>query len=335
VQPHPAELRPFFRFVQQHVLEHSTGKTRLGASDYADFAKFMLGHGLSLGTVWALIRQLLSEPKGNEHWKRAALLDRIQFDVFSWYYRKIKPSFSTFFSNSTAHYQHFYWREMEPHLFKVKPTPQSLAAHETSIRYGYEQMDKMIARFLQLADPDTVVIFATALSQQACLAYEEQGGKVMFRPRDFAQLLQFAGVTERTTVAPVMAEVFNVHLQSEADAQSAEAKLLSVTIDGKPAIHVQRKGNVLNAKCQVHAQMPASTQIACGPRTSGFFELFFQLEDIKSGMHHPDGMLWIRLPERRHGLEEAKVPLASVAPTVLRLLQLPCPPHMQAPPIGV
>jgi hypothetical protein len=44
------------------------------------------------------------------------------------------------------------------------------------------------------------------LRRQPCLIYEEKGGKVLFRPRDFEQFLKFAGVTAHHSVSPVMAE---------------------------------------------------------------------------------------------------------------------------------
>lgn len=337
VAPHPSSLMPFFRFVQKQVMGHTQNQTGLSAADYAAFLRFMVTHGLSFSTAAAVVMQLLSEPFGERRWKRAALLDRLQFDVFRWYYRRIRPHFASFFANSTAHYQHFYWREMQPELFKVKPTEQKRAAYERAILYGYQKMDELVARFLKLVEPDTIVVFATALSQQPCLIYEDQGGKVMYRPRTFEKLMCFAQVTEPHTVAPVMAEVFNVHLESETDAARVEEKLRTLRVAGQPAMHVQRKGTVLNAKCQVHTSLPADTVLSRegDAQTVPFFELFYQMEDLKSGMHHPDGMLWIRLPEKRSAVHESKVPLASVAPTILRLLSLPCPPHMTAPPLAV
>jgi bisphosphoglycerate-independent phosphoglycerate mutase (AlkP superfamily) len=48
--------------------------------------------------------------------------------------------------------------------------------------------------------------------------------------------------------------------------------------------------------------------------------MFYQGEGIKSGMHHPDGLLWIRTPELKHSIQEEKVTLCSIAPTVLKIL---------------
>ena len=92
----------------------------------SNFLTFMLSHGLSFGTITAILRQLAAERvDGSVRWKRAVLLDKLQFDVFRWYYRKLRPAFATFFSNSTAHFQHYHWREMEPDLFKLQPSPRS------------------------------------------------------------------------------------------------------------------------------------------------------------------------------------------------------------------
>ena len=50
-------------------------------------------------------------------------------------------------------------------------------------------------------------------------------------------------------------------------------------------------------------------------------------------MHHRDGMLWIRTPEKRHFVNPDKVPLVQVAPTLLQFLGLPQPASMRGLPI--
>jgi predicted AlkP superfamily phosphohydrolase/phosphomutase len=57
--------------------------------------------------------------------------------------------------------------------------------------------------------------------------------------------------------------------------------------------------------------------------------MFYQGGGIKSGMHHPDGMLWIRLPDRSHSVAREKVLLSAVAPTILGLLGVTPPESMQ------
>ena len=64
-------------------------------------------------------------------------------------------------------------------------------------------------------------------------------------------------------------------------------------------------------------------------KSTKFFDFFYKIEGLKSGMHHPDGMLWIREPARSHSHHGEKVPLAAVAPTLLDLLGIPKPASMK------
>ena len=59
---------------------------------------------------------------------RSVLLDRLQFDLFRWHWQRERPALSTFFLNSTAHFQHFYWRNLEPDRFRVRPTDEEQRA---------------------------------------------------------------------------------------------------------------------------------------------------------------------------------------------------------------
>ena len=123
VAPEPPELLPYFEFVRRHVLEYTNDQVPVTHADRLRFVAFMARHGLSAGTAWAIVRQLAGERlDAGSRWRRAVLLDRLQFDVFRWHWQRERPAFSTFFLNSTAHYQHFYWRNLEPGLFRVHPT---------------------------------------------------------------------------------------------------------------------------------------------------------------------------------------------------------------------
>jgi len=175
VEPYPAALKPYFSFVQKNVMEHTNERAPVSKIECLQFARFMARSGLSGDTVTATLKQLLSERAGQTRWKRATILDRLQFDVFRHYYRRFKPHFSTFFLNSTAHFQHMYWRNMEPEDFKRKPTNEEQSAFEGAILFGYTEMDNLVGRFLRLCQPNTTLISCTALSQQACLKYEDQG----------------------------------------------------------------------------------------------------------------------------------------------------------------
>jgi hypothetical protein len=331
VEPRPAALVPFYRFIKQSVQEHTNEDAHFSARDYLALLVFLARHGLSLATVKSIARQLLAERRGIGRWRRAVLLDRLQFNVFESYYRKLRPDFSIFFSNSTAHFQHVYWRNMDPGPFRVKPSAEEQAKYRDAVFFGYQQMDWLVGRFLRLAADHTALVFGTALSQQPCLIYEDQGGKCFYRPRHFASLLAFAGVGEYEQVVPVMSEQFYVRFTDEATAQEGETILRTLEICDRPLLSVERRGHALFCGTHIHTLVPneAVLQIRGSERKAPFYELFYRAEGLKSGMHHPDGMLWIRFPSKEHRKHDQKVPLISVAPTVLDLFGVAAPNYMR------
>jgi hypothetical protein len=334
-EPYPGDLLPYAKFVQTNVQEHSNDRVPLSKSDYVAFLRFMLGHGLSLSTITAIVRQLLSERGGRNRWMRAFILDRLQFDVFRSMYKRTPPDFSTFFLNSTAHMQHAYWRNMQPELFQVKPTDQEQAEFSSAVLAGYKVMDELVGEVLDLVDDRTYIFFSTALSQQPCLIYEESGGKVLFRPKDFEKFLAFAGVQARHQVAPVMAEQFYIYFETDRDTEAGQKVLGALRVEDEPALLLSREGLSLFGGCCLFRSLPKDAKLknAAGQAVP-FFELFYEIEGMKSGMHHPDGMLWIRTPEKKHRVHPEKVELMSIAPTMLGLFGVPPPVHMKGQVLG-
>ena len=343
VPPRPASLLPYFRFVQKHVLEYTKDEFPLSLADYARFFSFMARHGLSPSTVSSILGQFWSERGGKNRWKRAVVLDKLQFDLFSWHYRKLQPQFSTFFLNSTAHFQHLYWRNLEPEHFAIKPSPAEQEEYGSAVRFGYQEMDRLVGRTFDLVGKDAVVVLCTALSQQPCLTYEEAGGKVLYRPRDFESLLTFADVPPRHRVSPVMAEEFHVYFETPEDLDLGERRLTELGVGtgtgssatSRPALRVRRKDGGLLLGCGIFDVTPPGATLfsSGGARSLPFLDVFYLLEGVKSGMHHPDGMLWVRTPGRPAAHHEAPVQLKAIAPTVLSWFSLPSPAFMKGKPL--
>ena len=332
VPPRPEALLPYFDFVRRHVLEYTNEQVPVTNGDRLRFVAFMARHGLSTATAWAIVRQLATEPLDpRTRWRRAVLLDRLQFDLFRWHWRRARPAFSTFFLNSTAHFQHFYWRNLEPERFAVRPVEDEQRAYADAVLFGYRQMDRLVAESLAMADDGTTVVLCTALSQQPCLTYEESGGKVIYRPRDFEQLLAFAGVHAAHRVAPVMAEEFHVYLESDAAADEAERQLTALRVGDRPALRVRRDGAGLFCGCKIHGALGKDATVSGAGGTEPFHALFYQVEGVKSGMHHPEGMLWIRTPERAHAVHQGALPLTETFPMLLGLLGVRAPRPQRAP----
>lgn len=331
VSAHPAELEPLFRFVQASVREHTAGEPQLSRKDYLRAALFLARRGVSRHTIETTARQLLRERGGRYGWKRVAVLDRLLWDVFCWYHRRQKPALSVYFANSTAHLQHRFWRNMDPAPFCARPSAAEQAEYGDAILFGYQQMDRLVTETLALAGDDTSIVLASALSQQPCLDYEATGGKRFYRPHDFDAVLDFADIARPRAVAPVMSEQFHVRVD---DAARAVERLRALVGGERPVVfaHAEEDGDVM-AGCArydvVDPEMPVRNHAG---REIRFGDLFYAADSVKSGKHHPDGVLWVK-NGRKRGAAGERVSLRAVAPTVLRLLGCQIPATMREGPL--
>jgi hypothetical protein len=324
-EPNPRELAPFARFVAHQVQEYSNKENVASGRLVMEFCQFMLTHGLSADTVFATTTQLLRDflSGGKTSWQRAAILDRFLFDVFRYYYVNERPDFSTFCINSTAHLQHCYWRHMSPDEFSVMPTPEERDRYANAILFGYKQMDKVIGRFINLAGDDAALVLATALSQQPFLKYEAIGGQHFYRPRKVANFLEMLGLKPQQ-IEPVMTHQYLLRFGSPVEAAGSREVLSRVTLNGQQVLgfDVADAGS-LYVGCEIRTSVDKSASMELGGNlpSTPFFEHFYQIEGVKSGCHHPDGCLWIRLGEHREHAERAS--LLDVFPTILEYFQVP------------
>jgi hypothetical protein len=343
-QPYPQDqFEGYLDYVRSAVQEHTSGG---GKGGMKSFLRYMLGHGLSASTILSVSRQLLSERLANTKWKRARVLDLFQWDLFRHFYKQLRPDFATFFLNSTAHFQHCYWRNMEPEKFQSRPSETEQKAYSKAILYGYKHMDGLIGRFMRLAGKDTTLIFCTALSQQPYLDHETAGGRHFYRLADKACLVKQLGLPETVVYEPVMAEQFYLRFPSEKELDQAEAKLVSYHVkhpgvfpdERTRAFFLTRKEGALMVQCRCTTHVPPEARITApdNPDVSiPFYDVFYQVDTIKSGRHHPAGMLWIRHPDRRHQVRPNKVSIRSIAPTILQLFSLPAPFQMREKPLDI
>jgi hypothetical protein len=325
---HPEFLRPFYQTIAHQVQESS--RTDAGSKkELFRFGLFLLRNGLTAGTAWAVVKQLWSERRdGGLRWRRASLLDRLQYDVFRSLNQRFAVRFATFFCNSTAHYQHYHWRNMDPERFTAPPPATDHPSLREAIPYGYRQMDVLLGRFLK-DYPDAVLVLCTALSQQPWV----DTTKCTFRPRCFKTLLEFVGA-DAAPVKPVMAEQFHVECDSPAVADRVASCLRDLTLDGaEPLLFVKREGGGVFAGCRatdVSVLQRSVTRRRDGQRRP-FGELFYLIHSMRSGRHHPDGVLWWR--NGRQQVLAEKVPLTDIAPTVLAHFGIAPPAAMHGQPL--
>jgi hypothetical protein len=337
VAPQPAGMfDAFFHLVRTYVQEYTRDSPPLTRGDYLRFAHFMVENGLSPKSVIDTLRQLASERTGGTRWKRAAILDRLQWDVFRHNFRKLKPALSTYFVNSTAHYQHFYWRNMQPELFDLRDEASTETGLEDAILFGYQKMDRIVQECLSLAGSEATVVLCSALGAQPMRGYDADGGKQIIRTIDVDALLSYLGVTQRYQYAPVMSDQFHLLFDSQADAVAAQDRMKALKMDdGREVLMARRDGADLHCGVEILMMPPAKAEVVTphNNQPKPFNALFYPAQGMKSGMHHPDGILWIRTPKRRHLELRRKVSLRELAPTLLELAGVRTDHHFAMPPM--
>lgn len=331
--PYPDTLMPFCKFVQTYVQEHTNAKVPLSKADYFNFIKYMVLHGLSFDTILQVAKQLVGEKLGSrDGWQRAVLLDKFQWDIFAHHYKKEKPNIATFFSNSTAHYQHKYWRNLEPDAFEMKPTEEEQAKYGNAVLFGYQEMDKTIGKCLSLAGDDATVILSSSLSQQPYTLSEDGDGKGFYRPKKLEDFRKAMGLKNVKSYAPVMSEQFHIHFDSKEDVKAAIERLESVTTNGRKALYVKDDDLSVFCGCTIfdHVEKGSMLEIlADDGRQVSFYDVFYKADSKKSGMHHPDGIFWLKDSSIKPEIVKEKVPLKNMAPTIMEILGIERPDYMK------
>lgn len=312
------EIEPFYRFVRSAVNTHarSSGFEKKVA---LDAIRYLATHGMSLGTFFTLVRQLVEERIGSQDvkWRRATMLDKLCWDVFSYFWRsERRPRVGVFFSNATAHYQHKYWRHHDPDAFSLKPDPTELRNYSKAIRYGYQGLDDIVGKAMTIAGSDTAIVLCTAISQQPMLDYEARGGKAMFVPKDYNALLGVLGAPANARVEQIMAEESRLHFTSPADAERAQAILSEAkTSDGHTLFKMRGfDGLSFIIGCGVFtSEVTPETRIkTASGQPASFLQHFVAMPTTTSAKHHPDGVLWVAAPKGKPNVEAEHIPLTQV-----------------------
>jgi hypothetical protein len=238
--------------------------------------------------------------------------------VFKHYYLKERPEFATFFSNSTAHFQHHYWKDMDPEVFweNLENVNQD---QKDAILTGYKNMDEMLGRIVKLADDDTIIVFVTALSQKPYLKDKRHYYHITSE-KDLKQRLE---LKQDYKYKPVMAVQFYLECKNEDDAIALHSRLEQFHMDSDEYFHVgskqvflvSRDGNQIFAQCRCskEAKQEATFIDTSTGQSQPFYDLFYHMDGEKTGMHDPSGMLWV--------LDNSKTPQTFPTPVTLESIK--------------
>ncbi|MGB4497549.1 MAG: hypothetical protein WBI40_02520 [Methylococcaceae bacterium] len=318
--PYPENIGPFYNFISDMVKEYSNPNKNFDIKNYLNIGLFLLKNGLSLNTVSMAVQQLFLDKliDKKETWRRASVLDSILFDVFVSLYKSSTPNYSTFFMNSVAHYQHAYWRCMEPEKFVVQPSDEELARFKNAIQFGYQKMDDLIGRAFQLEKQGATLVLVSALGQQPFLRKESAGGQLFYRPKNTNELLKSLGIVSYKELEPTMTHQFKIRFFDKTSAVAAKQSLESLVCNNRNLFAVFLEGDSdLYFDCQVSTSVSDDCKITFSQsgKSISFFSLMYQIDGMKSGCHHPDGVLWFKTG--KHRVHNEKVSILDIFPTVL------------------
>lgn len=313
--PYPAELAAYQRVVVTKVQENSNSGASLSKGQYADFAKFLVQNGLRGSTVLAIGQQLLSEVRGGKtSWKCATLLDRLQLDIFLKYWNRTKPDFASFFLNSTAHYQHAYFHFLEPEKFHLPADDLDDPVHRDAILFGCKEMDKVLADFFALERHGVTLVLSTALSQQP----NEEAGRRYYRPKDADALMARLDL-HPSALLPVMAHQYSATFADQVATDAAQTRLAGVQLGGRTVFGFNdAPANTLFFGCGIGDEVSADAPLALSPgsnQTVPFSEVFYRIPHMKTGVHHPDSVLWFKTGV--HQVHRDKTSILNLFPTLL------------------
>ena len=298
----PKQMDKYYNFISQSVQGHSSSGETVSSKA---FIKEFLKQGASISTILKLLNQLVKEKLlGKGNWERAMLLDWMQLDLFSHYYKKENPGFATFFSNCVAHYQHHYWKDYEPELFN-DPNYTPNKEKSKAILKAYKNTDAILGKIMRMVDNDTAVLFVTALSQQPYIENERYYYHISSE-KDFR--LQF-NIPESVLYKPVMAHQFHLETETEEQAKSLAASLESYDMDSDEYFHVGtnqlflvfQNGNILDVQCRLTKNAKQNSMFInnrTGERHS-LYDHFYQMSETKAGMHNPIGLYWFKNPQKQ------------------------------------
>lgn len=321
----PPSLAPYLHTVGTMIRDSSRTDGESPGAGLPAFGAFMLRNGLTPGTVAVLVRQLLSERRDpGLRWRRASSLDWLQYDVFRKLVKRTGVEYATFFSNSTAHYQHYFWRHMDPDGFATPPDPADHASYTDAVLFGYRSMDRILGRVL--ADhPHATLVLCTGLSQQPWTDATKQ----TYRPKDWDAVLALAGLSTREVdIQPIMAEQFVARFATAELAERAVQAFGRLTVQGRPLMQFDVEGSALIGGCAIDSA--GATELRITGAADGaqplLGDVFRPIHTVRSGRHSSQGALWFRTG--RHVVHDEPVDLQDVAPTCLSLLGVPTPEHM-------
>jgi hypothetical protein len=293
--------------------------------------------GLGPSAIGEIVQQLASEMRDpGLRWRRVALQPLVNFQFFRRLYQKHRPRFASFHTNHVAHYQHAYWKAMQPDRFKpIETTAEEQRTFGGAIEYGYQTADRMLAEVLKLLDKNTVLVVASSMGQKPYLS-DLEGGKQIQQVRSHAKLLEILAVKGRAKAVSTMSDEFTIYVDSPALRDELHSSLETAWVGepGRALFFLQVLENAIRVNLlaygtnEVTAGSPICFPQAPGAPRMNYEDLIYNTGHLKSGCHDPRGMVMFYGAGVPQGVHLRTVNNLDFAPTFLRILDLPAEAEM-------
>lgn len=294
----------------------------------------LLSMGLSIPTCVRMAMELGQiKLKPETRWKMVALQPVLNLDLFGALYRKHQPDFATFHSNHVAYYMHRFWRAMDPSAFDVPPSEEEQRVYGGAVEHGYRIADEVLGKVRRLIGPDVNLVVLSSCGQQPATggrySTDQREGNVGLQIR-IRTLLELLELTDKTRFSNLMAPQWKVDFDDPETLRSAVDRLTNAKniTRNAPVFAAQVVEQSICLGAHRNQQMDDTLELSLPSGTRRFRAgelLERHAEVVKSGKHHPKGVLLMHGPDVKRGVNIDGTNNLDIAPTLLRLLGQPVP----------
>jgi Type I phosphodiesterase / nucleotide pyrophosphatase len=287
----PADLRSLWDLISSRVQAHASAQPSL--SDILKAVKSAGQFNISIGLMLRIARQLVAqrlEPKVK--WRLAGLFDLFLADIFCSVQKNQEYRFLTLFLNSIAHYQHHFWRNLEPAKFSAGISAPDCRPQDNPLMDGYKMMDEILGRVLRDVDlSTTLVLIVSGLSQISDTRFEGQGGMNYYRLLDHKKFGAGLGLLG-SEVFPLMSRDWQVRVRPDKK-EGVRHQLDTFRVGSDRLFSVSEDTDgYLFVETAVTRLVNSAELIYQGDKSLGQFGDVFTRTAVKSGHHTGMGVMW-------------------------------------------
>ena len=287
----PADLKGLWTLISNRVQSHASSQP--GIDDILQALKATGRFNISMKLMLRIAKQVVEqrlEPKVK--WRLAGLFDLFLAEIFCSVQKNPEYRYLTLFLNSVAHYQHHFWRNLEPSKFSPDIKSPDCRPQDNPLLYGYQVMDEILGRVMRdVSFDDTLVLIVSGLSQITDTRFEHQGGMNYYRLLDHKKFAGGLGLSPEV-VFPLMSRDWQLRVKAEAKAV-VRAQLDSFRIGTDKLFHVSEDTEgYLFIETEITRLISETEMIYRGDKEFGLFQDFFTRSAVKSGKHTGVGILW-------------------------------------------